>query len=49
MFGFFPNSVGVADVLDFENDLPAAPAYVAKGRGAQGFAELADLLIAART
>ena len=48
MFGFFPNSVGVANVLDFRNDLPAAPAYVAKGRGAQGFAELADLLIAAR-
>ena len=48
MFGFFPNSVGVANVLDFGNDLPAAPAYVAKGRGAQGFAELADLLIAAR-
>jgi HAD superfamily hydrolase (TIGR01484 family) len=48
MFGFFPNSVGVANVLDFRNDLPAAPAYVTKGRGAQGFAELADLLIAAR-
>jgi len=48
MFGFFPNSVGVANVLDFRNDLLAAPAYVAKGRGADGFAELADLLIAAR-
>jgi HAD superfamily hydrolase (TIGR01484 family) len=49
MFGFFPNSVGVANVLDFRDDLPAPPAYVAKGRGADGFAELADLLIAART
>lgn len=49
MFGFFPNSVGVANVLDFRDDLPAAPTYVAAGRGAQGFAELADLLIAART
>ncbi len=48
MFGFFPNSVGVANVLDFGDDLPAAPAYVAAGRGAAGFAELADLLIAAR-
>jgi HAD superfamily hydrolase (TIGR01484 family) len=48
MFGFFPNSVGVANVLDFKDDLPAAPAYVAKGRGADGFAELADLLIAVR-
>jgi HAD superfamily hydrolase (TIGR01484 family) len=49
MFGFFPNSIGVANVLDFKDDLPAPPAYVAKGRGADGFAELADLLIAART
>lgn len=49
MFGFFPNSVGVANVLDFRDDLPAAPTYVSAGRGAQGFAELADLLIAART
>ena len=48
MFGFFPNSVGVANVLDFRDDLPAAPSYVAKGRGANGFAELADMLIAAR-
>ena len=48
MFGFFPNSVGVANVLDFRDDLPAAPAYVANGRSADGFAELADMLIAAR-
>jgi HAD superfamily hydrolase (TIGR01484 family) len=48
MFGFFPNSVGVANVLDFRDDLPASPAYVAKGCGADGFAELADMLIAAR-
>ncbi|MEP9389460.1 HAD-IIB family hydrolase [Mesorhizobium sp. KR9-304] len=48
MFGFFPNSVGVANVLDFKEDLPAAPAYVAKGRNADGFVALADILIAAR-
>jgi HAD superfamily hydrolase (TIGR01484 family) len=48
MFGFFPNSVGVANVRDFVDDLPAAPAYVAAGRGADGFAELADLLIEAK-
>ena len=48
MFGFFPNSVGVANVLDFKDDLPATPAYVAEGRGADGFAELADMLIAAK-
>ena len=48
MFGFFPNSIGVANVLDFRDDLPAEPAYVADGRGADGFAELTDMLIAAR-
>jgi HAD superfamily hydrolase (TIGR01484 family) len=48
MFAFFPNSVGVANVLDFGEDMPAKPAYVAGGRGADGFAELADLLIAAK-
>jgi HAD superfamily hydrolase (TIGR01484 family) len=48
MFAFFPNSVGVANVLDFGEDLPALPAYVTKGRGADGFAELADRLIAAK-
>jgi HAD superfamily hydrolase (TIGR01484 family) len=48
MFGFFPNSVGVANVRDFEGRMPALPAYVTKARSAEGFAELADLLIAAR-
>jgi hypothetical protein len=41
--GFFPNSAGVANVLDFGADLPAPPAYVANGRNADGFAEHADI------
>ncbi len=49
MFGFFPNAVGVANVRDFAGRMPALPAFVAAGRSAEGFAELADLLIAART
>lgn len=49
MFGFFSNSVGVANVMDFVGRMPALPAFVAKGRSAEGFSELADLLIAART
>ena len=49
MFGFFPNAVGVANVRDFAGRMPALPAFVATGRSAEGFAELADLLIAART
>jgi hypothetical protein len=38
----------VANVLEFAADISAAPAYVARGRDADGFAELADLLIAAK-
>jgi HAD superfamily hydrolase (TIGR01484 family) len=49
MFAFFPMSVGVANVLDFRDDLPAAPGFVTKGRGADGFAEIAEALIEARS
>jgi HAD superfamily hydrolase (TIGR01484 family) len=48
MFGFFPNSVGVANVRDFAADLDAAPRYVTEARGGAGFAELAAALIGAR-
>ena len=48
MFGFFPHSVGVANVQDFAADLDAAPRYVTEARGGAGFAELAAALIAAR-
>ena len=48
MFGFFPNAVGVANVRDFVGRMPSLPAYVTQGRSAEGFAELADRLIAAR-
>lgn len=48
MFGFFQGSVGVANVLDFAGELPAAPTYVTRGRAALGFAELADALIEAK-
>lgn len=48
MFGFFPNAVGVANVRDFLDRMTARPAFVASRRSAEGFAELADLLIAAR-
>ncbi|MBU1001053.1 MAG: HAD-IIB family hydrolase [Proteobacteria bacterium] len=45
MFGFFPNSVGVANVLDFQGQLDAEPAWIASHRGGAGFVELADLLL----
>jgi HAD superfamily hydrolase (TIGR01484 family) len=48
MFGFFANSVGVANVLDFADTLTSPPAYVTTARAADGFVELADALIAAQ-
>ena len=48
MFDFFPQSVGVANVLDFVHDLRHKPRYVTKARGALGFVELAEALLAAR-
>ena len=48
MFGYFPNSVGVANVIAFRETLPAAPSWVTSQPSARGFAELADLLLEAR-
>ncbi len=48
MFGFFENSVGVANVADFRDRLDAEPAYVTNARGGAGFAELAEALLAVR-
>ena len=48
MFAFFPNAVGVANVLRYRGRLAAEPRWVTKGKGGQGFVELADALLAAR-
>ncbi len=48
MFGFFPNSCGVANVLDFKGEMTADPVYVTQARGGLGFVELAERLLAAR-
>jgi HAD superfamily hydrolase (TIGR01484 family) len=48
MFGFFPNAVGVANVRDFAGRLSAEPAWITQGRGAAGFQELAEALLAAQ-
>lgn len=45
MFGWFPYSVGVANVGAFLDLLPAKPAYVTPSRCGEGFAELVDALI----
>ena len=48
MFAYFPNSVGVANVRAFAGRLDAEPAWVTERPGGHGFAELAELLLAAR-
>jgi HAD superfamily hydrolase (TIGR01484 family) len=48
MFGFFPNSFGVANVMDFQGQIDAEPAFVATSRGGRGFVEIADVILANR-
>lgn len=49
MFAYFPLSVGVANVLDFEHSLESLPAFVTQARSGQGFAELAAHILQARS
>jgi len=48
MFGFFPNSVGVANVMNFKDSLSVPPRWVTSEPSARGFSELADLLLEVR-
>jgi HAD superfamily hydrolase (TIGR01484 family) len=48
MFGFFPLSVGVANVRPYVKMMPHLPAYVTNEEGGQGFAALADALLRAK-
>ncbi|MBC8209153.1 MAG: HAD-IIB family hydrolase [Desulfobulbaceae bacterium] len=45
MFGYFPNSVGVANVLEFGDELENKPAWITQEKGGNGFAEMADILL----
>ena len=48
MFAFFPNAVGVANLMNFADRLTARPRWIAREAGGVGFAELAEALLAAR-
>jgi hydroxymethylpyrimidine pyrophosphatase-like HAD family hydrolase len=48
MFGRFPLSVGVANLLRFESQLTTWPAYLTQRERGAGFAELAQHLLEAR-
>jgi len=46
MFNFFSHSVGVANVLDFKDQLTFAPTWVTARKGGHGFAEMVEHLLA---
>jgi hypothetical protein len=48
MFAFFPNAVGVANLMNFADRLTDRPRWITRAAGGAGFAELAAALLAAR-
>lgn len=45
MFGYFPNSVGVANVMRFSGQMTHEPAWITEKEGGYGFAEMAETLL----
>ena len=48
MFGYFPVSVGVANVTDFASRIQKPPAFLTRARGGEGFAEMIDTILSHR-
>jgi hypothetical protein len=48
MFEYFPVSIGVANVSDFQGRLEPKPAHVASNRSGAGFAEVVEVLLSSR-
>lgn len=45
MFAYFPESVGMANIVAFQNRLTSLPAWVTSRQGGYGFAEMVDILL----
>jgi hypothetical protein len=45
MFGYFPNSVGVSNILNFKEKMNHYPAWITHGEGGYGFGEMVDGLL----
>jgi HAD superfamily hydrolase (TIGR01484 family) len=45
MFGYFPNSVGVANVIHFREKMTSEPAWITEKEGGYGFAEMVKVLL----
>jgi 1,2-diacylglycerol 3-alpha-glucosyltransferase len=48
MFAYFPHAIAVANIRDFLSELRHHPRWLSQGRGGQGFAEIAAVLLTAR-
>ena len=48
MFDYFENSVGVANVLDYADNLEKLPRWITKNRTASGFFELSEAILSTR-
>jgi HAD superfamily hydrolase (TIGR01484 family) len=46
MFGYFPHSVGVANVKQFDGKMDHYPTWITKKEGGYGFAEMVNILLA---
>ncbi|MAE74406.1 MAG: HAD family hydrolase [Bdellovibrionaceae bacterium] len=45
MFGYFENSIGVANVMEFKDDLKSPPKFVTNNKGGFGFVEVAHQIL----
>ena len=45
MFGYFHHSVGVANLLEFKEQLTSTPAWITEKAGGYGFVEMVDILL----
>ena len=45
MFEYFPISIGVNNVLNFEDQLKFKPGFLTKGEGGIGFAQVAEHIL----
>jgi hydroxymethylpyrimidine pyrophosphatase-like HAD family hydrolase len=48
MFSFFRHTVGVSTVIDYLDQIPVPPRWIAHGPGGVGFVEAAEAILATR-
>ena len=48
MFGYFKNSVGVGNIMNYADQISHFPAWITTKNNAEGFSELTDALLSAK-